>query len=124
MQIIPSIDRQEPPEATLTCDMKWERVQCSNFIAKLPGTDRFRGTLVHPQHWPEDLDHAGKRVVVIGSGATAITLVPALARTAGHVVMLQRSPTYVTSLPGEDPIAALVRRVLPRRAASTVNRWY
>jgi monooxygenase len=91
---------------------------------ELPGTDRFRGTLVHPQHWPEDLDVTGKRVVVIGSGATAITLVPALARTAGHVVMLQRSPTYVTSLPGEDPIAALVRRVLPRRAASTVNRWY
>jgi monooxygenase len=91
---------------------------------EFPGADRFQGTLVHPQHWPEDLDVGGKRVVVIGSGATAITLVPALAEAADHVVMLQRSPTYVTSLPGEDPLAALVRRVLPRRAASTVNRWY
>ena len=62
-------------------------------------------TVVHPQHWPEDLDYAGKRVVVIGSGATAVTLVPAMAEQAAHVTMLQRSPTYIISLPGEDPIA-------------------
>ena len=80
-----------------------------------PGTDRFAGPIVHPQHWPEDLDYAGKRVVVIGSGATAVTLVPSLAEQAEHVTMLQRSPTYIVSLPGEDPIANGLRR----RAAAT-----
>src|SRR4051794_38905972 len=67
------------------------------YAPDFPGAELFEGTVVHPQHWPEDLDHAGKKVVVIGSGATAITLVPALATTAGHVTMLQRSPTYVAS---------------------------
>ena len=67
--------------------------------------DDFAGTLVHPQAWPEDLDYAGKRVVVIGSGATAVTLVPALAETAEHVTMLQRSPTYIASLPASEPAA-------------------
>ena len=71
---------------------------------------------MHPQHWPDDLDYAGKRVVVIGSGATAVTLVPAMAESAAHVTMLQRSPSYVASLPAEDPIAKLVRRVLPTKA--------
>ena len=87
------------------------------------GTERYRGTLVHPQHWPEDLDYAGKRVVVIGSGATAVTLVPAMARQAAHVTMLQRSPTYVLSLPTEDPLAGLLRRWLPERAAYAALRW-
>ena len=87
------------------------------------GTDRFRGRLIHPQHWPEDLDYTGKRVVVIGSGATAVTLVPAMAETAGHVTMLQRSPTYVLSRPEEDQIAALLRRTLPAQAAYGVSRW-
>ena len=72
------------------------------------------GRIVHPQHWPEDLDYAGKRVVVIGSGATAVTLVPAMAETAAHVTMLQRSPSYVVSLPGEDPLANVAA---PRAAA-------
>ena len=76
----------------------------------------YTGTLVHPQAWPEDLDVAGKRIVVIGSGATAVTLVPALARSAAHVTMLQRSPTYVASLPGKSPVAALLRKVLPGQA--------
>ena len=67
------------------------------------GTERFAGRIVHPQHWPEDLDYAGKRVVVIGSGATAVTLVPAMAEQAAHVTMLQRSPSYVVSLPARDP---------------------
>ena len=71
------------------------------------------GTIVHPQHWPEDLDYDGKRVVVIGSGATAVTLVPAMAERAAHVTMLQRSPSYVVTLPAEDPIANFLRRVLP-----------
>jgi monooxygenase len=79
---------------------------------------------VHPQFWPEDLDHAGKRVVVIGSGATAVTLVPALADSgAGHVTMLQRSPSYVLSLPDEDPIATALRRRLGDRRAYAIVRW-
>jgi monooxygenase len=78
---------------------------------------------VHPQHWPEDLDYAGKRVAVIGSGATAVTLVPAMADAAAHVTMVQRSPSYVVSLPGTDPLATLLRRVLPRKAAFSLVRW-
>jgi cation diffusion facilitator CzcD-associated flavoprotein CzcO len=88
------------------------------------GMDRFDGPIVHPQAWPEDLDYAGKRIVVIGSGATAVTLIPALAASAGHVTMLQRSPSYIASLPAEDPIANLLRRVLPRRTAGPVIRWF
>jgi monooxygenase len=87
------------------------------------GTERFAGQIVHPQHWPDDLDYAGKRVVVIGSGATAVTLVPAMARTAGHVTMLQRSPSYMVSLPAVDPIADFVRRFLPTKLAYSVVRW-
>src|SRR5687767_13842721 len=70
-----------------------------------PGLERFAGQVIHPQAWPEDLEVAGRRVVVIGSGATAITLIPSLATTAAHVTMLQRSPSYITSLPAKDPIA-------------------
>jgi monooxygenase len=87
------------------------------------GHERFPGPIVHPQHWPEDLDYAGKRVVVIGSGATAITLVPALAEQAAHVTMLQRSPSYLVSLPGEDPVAKRLRRMLPSMAAYQAVRW-
>jgi monooxygenase len=87
------------------------------------GTERFTGPIVHPQHWPEDLDYAGKRVVVIGSGATAVTLVPAMAESAEHVTMLQRSPSYVVSLPARDPLADLVRRRLPARVAYPIVRW-
>jgi cation diffusion facilitator CzcD-associated flavoprotein CzcO len=93
------------------------------YTPDFPGIDRFGGTLIHPQHWPEDHDHAGKRVVVIGSGATAVTLVPAMAETAGHVTMLQRSPSYVMALPGEDAIANAIRRALPSKAAYAVVRW-
>jgi cation diffusion facilitator CzcD-associated flavoprotein CzcO len=78
-----------------------------------PGQERFTGEVVHPQHWPDDLDYAGKKVVIIGSGATAVTLVPAMAEDAAHVTMLQRSPTYIVSLPAEDKISANLRRVLP-----------
>ena len=88
-----------------------------------PGQDDFAGTLVHPQHWPADLDLTGKRVVVIGSGATAVTMVPALAETAAKVTMLQRSPSYVLSLPGGDPIADLLRKVLPEDRAYAAVRW-
>ncbi len=87
------------------------------------GRDDFRGTIVHPQHWPEDLDWHGKRIVVIGSGATAVTLVPSLAKHAGHVTMLQRSPTYVTSLPSRNPLSNALRRALPERWSGPANRW-
>jgi cation diffusion facilitator CzcD-associated flavoprotein CzcO len=93
------------------------------YTPKLPGIERFGGRIVHPQQWPEELDYAGKRVVVIGSGATAVTLAPALATDAAHVTMLQRSPSYIVSLPGEDPLAKRVRRVLPERLAHTALRW-
>ena len=93
------------------------------YTPHLEGLERFAGPVVHPQHWPEDLDYAGRRVVVIGSGATAVTLVPALAQTAAHVTMLQRSPTYVVSLPSRDGIADWLRRRLPRMAAYQVVRW-
>ncbi len=93
------------------------------FSPELPGQERFHGPVVHPQHWPEDLDYAGKKVVVIGSGATAVTLVPALAEAgAGHVTMLQRSPTYILSLPGRDPLATRLRR-LPTRVSYPIVRW-
>jgi monooxygenase len=87
------------------------------------GLDRFSGQVVHPQHWPADLDYAGKRVVVVGSGATAVTLVPAMAADAAHVTMLQRSPSYILSLPAVDPLAKLARRVLPERRAYALVRW-
>jgi monooxygenase len=87
------------------------------------GTERFSGTMVHPQRWTDDIDYAGKRVVVIGSGATAVTLVPALAQSAAHVTMLQRSPSYILSLPAEDAIASGLRRVLPARVAYSIVRW-
>ncbi|WP_193612536.1 flavin-containing monooxygenase [Nocardioides lijunqiniae] len=111
---------------TITTDFLWG---CSGYYdyeqgyaPTFPGQDDFAGDVVHPQHWPEDLDHTGKRVVVIGSGATAITLVPAMATTAEHVTMLQRSPTYVMSRSGRDPLAKLLRR-LPQRLSYPVVRW-
>jgi len=90
-----------------------------------PGMERFAGRIVHPQDWPENLDCASKRILVIGSGATAVTLVPALAETAARVTMLQRSPTFVVARPAEDPIAAWLLRRLPRRAALALAlaRW-
>ena len=93
------------------------------YTPELEGTERFRGRIVHPQHWPQDVDYRGKRVVVIGSGATAVTLVPAMAAAAEHVTMLQRSPSYVVSLPGRDPIAHWLRRFLPPRLVYPVVRW-
>jgi monooxygenase len=94
----------------------------AGYAPDFPGTGDFRGEIVHPQHWPEDLDHAGKKVVVIGSGATAVTLVPAMAAEAAHVTMLQRSPTYVVSLPSRDPLAQRLSRV-PERVSFPIVRW-
>ena len=93
------------------------------YTPEFPGTENFGGQIVHPQHWSEDVEYAGKRVVVIGSGATAITLVPSMAESAAHVTMLQRSPSYVVSLPGEDRIADVLRRALPAKAAYGIVRW-
>jgi cation diffusion facilitator CzcD-associated flavoprotein CzcO len=93
------------------------------YTPQFEGVDRFKGRIVHPQFWSDDVDYEGKRVIVIGSGATAVTLVPALAQKAEHVTMLQRSPSYVVSLPAEDPLARLARRVLPPKLAYSLIRW-
>jgi cation diffusion facilitator CzcD-associated flavoprotein CzcO len=93
------------------------------FTPEFEGRERFAGQIVHPQHWPEDLDYRGKRVVVIGSGATAVTLIPAMAPEAEHVTMLQRSPGYVVTLPAQDPVAKALRRVLPAKAQYAITRW-
>jgi cation diffusion facilitator CzcD-associated flavoprotein CzcO len=113
---------------TLSCNFLW---MCSGYydytggyLPDFPGMDRFKGRIVHPQKWTDDIDYAGKRVVVIGSGATAVTLVPAMADTgAAHVTMLQRSPTYMAMRPSEDPFATRMRQRLPLELAYAVTRW-
>ncbi|MFD7841991.1 flavin-containing monooxygenase [Nocardia sp. NPDC059764] len=113
--------------STITCDFLY---LCSGYyrydegyVPEFAGLDEFRGQVVHPQHWPAELDYAGKRVVVIGSGATAVTLVPAMAETAAHVTMLQRSPTYIMSAPSVDAVATKLRQWLGERRAYAVTRW-
>lgn len=95
----------------------------SGYTPEFAGMKQFKGRIVHPQKWTDDIDYAGKRVVVIGSGATAVTLVPSMAEQAAHVTMLQRSPTYIVSLPGKDRIANFLRRVLPSKLAYGITRW-
>ena len=119
----------ETPEGDVTLTAAFV-FMCSGYYSyaaghtpEFAGRDAFAGTIVHPQAWPEDLDYAGKRVVVIGSGATTITLVPAMATTASHVTMLQRSPTWVASRPDRDPIANAMRRVLPSKLAYRITRF-
>ncbi len=94
------------------------------YLPDFDGMTDFAGTVVHPQAWPEGLDVGGKQVVVIGSGATAVTLVPALARSASHVTMLQRSPSYVASLPEKSPVVSALRKVLPSQQAGTAAKWF
>ncbi|RDJ97454.1 flavin-containing monooxygenase [Cupriavidus lacunae] len=95
----------------------------SGFTPDFAAVDEFTGQVIHPQHWPEDLDYAGKRVVVIGSGATAVTLTPAMADKASHITMLQRSPSYILAIPAEDVIANFLNKVLgPKRASRIVRR--
>jgi monooxygenase len=121
-------ERQDTGERVqLTCDFLWT---CTGYYRydqgytpRFPGLEKFGGQVVHPQHWPEDIDYAGKRVIVIGSGATAVTLVPAMAESAERVTMLQRSPTYMASAPPHDLIAKALRRVLPLRTAYALTRW-
>jgi monooxygenase len=94
------------------------------YSPEFPGAADFKGQIIHPQHWPENLDYAGKNVVVIGSGATAVTLIPSLVDGGvGHVTMLQRSPTYIGALPLVDPVAAKANKYLPKNLAHFVNRW-
>ena len=95
----------------------------SGFTPEFDGVDDYRGHIIHPQKWPENFDYRGKRVVVIGSGATAMTLVPAMAADAAHVTMLQRSPTYVVSRPDQDAIANWLRKLLPERLAYALTRF-
>ncbi|WP_309117861.1 NAD(P)/FAD-dependent oxidoreductase [Saccharothrix sp.] len=111
---------------TLTCGFLYS---CAGYYdydrghdPEFPGRESFAGQVVHPQFWPEDLDYAGKRVVIIGSGATAVTLVPAMADTAAHVTMLQRSPTWISPVPGRDKIADTLRAVLPADLAHKLAR--
>jgi len=119
--------RDTGQDVTITCGYLF---MCSGYYSykgghepKFPGMERFAGQIVHPQKWPTDLDYAGKRVIVIGSGATAMTLVPAMAAEASHVTILQRSPTYVVSRPDEDRIANNLRRFLPAVIAYRLTRW-
>jgi monooxygenase len=112
----------------LTCGFLWGNTGYYRYDAgyrpEFPGESDYRGTIVHPQHWPEDLDWRGKRIVVIGSGATAVTLVPALVDGgAAHVTMVQRSPTYIVARPGEDKVADSLRRYLPAKVAYAIIRW-
>jgi cation diffusion facilitator CzcD-associated flavoprotein CzcO len=125
-----TVEAQKGPDGEvveLTCNFLF---MCSGYYnyergyePEFPGRERFAGPVVHPQKWTPDVDYGGKRVVVIGSGATAVTLVPAMARTAAHVTMLQRSPTYIVSLPAEDGIANRLNRLLPSRLAYAITRW-
>ena len=94
----------------------------AGFTPEFEGTEDFAGTLIHPQLWPEDFDYAGKRVVVIGSGATAVTLIPSMADQTEHITMLQRSPSYVIPIPRQDPIAKAMRALLPANAAHKAMR--
>lgn len=95
----------------------------AGYTPEFDGLDRFSGRVVHPQKWTDDIDYAGKRVVVVGSGATAVTLVPEMAKRAEHVTMLQRSPSYIVSRPAEDRIANRLRQLLPSKLAYGVTRW-
>ena len=122
MECVPSGERM-----SFTCSFLWI---CSGYydyaagyLPEFPGIGRFRGRVVHPQKWTDDIDYKGKKVVVVGSGATAVTLVPAMAEAAGHVTMLQRSPTYVVARPAEDTLANKLRRYLPIGLAYGLTRW-
>lgn len=120
-------DQATGANQTLSCNFLY---MCSGYydysqgyLPTWPGMEQFKGQMVHPQFWPENLDYTGKRVVIIGSGATAVTLAPAMAPQAAHVTMLQRSPTYIVSAPSEDPSANWLRERLPKKLAYPIIRW-
>ena len=122
-----TVEEEESGETRrYTCDFLFSCTGYYNYDAgytpDFPGVDDFKGQVVHPQTWPEGLDYSGKKVVVIGSGATAVTLVPAMAEQAAHVTMLQRSPTYIATVPEKDPISVKLRRFLPEMAVYRIAR--
>ena len=123
---VTSTNKATGTSSTITCSFLF---MCSGYYSykkghtpEFAGRERFKGTVVHPQEWPLDLDYAGKRVVVIGSGATAVTIVPSMADKAAHVTMLQRSPTYMVSRPDHDVMANRMRKVLPEKMAYNLTR--
>ncbi len=125
-----TVEAERGPEreiVRLTCNFL---LMCAGYYAyedgylpHFPGLERFEGRIVHPQKWTNDVEYASKRVLVVGSGATAVTMVPELAKRAAHVVMLQRSPTYVIERPSSDAFADALRKLLPQRAAYRLARW-
>jgi cation diffusion facilitator CzcD-associated flavoprotein CzcO len=124
---VTSTNKATGTSSTITCSFLF---MCSGYYSykkghtpEFAGRERFKGTVVHPQEWPLDLDYAGKRVVVIGSGATAVTIVPSMADKAAHVTMLQRSPTYMVSRPDHDVMANRMRKVLPPKMAYNLTRF-
>ncbi len=124
---VTSTDKHTGESKTIECSFLF---MCSGYYSykkghtpEFVGRERFTGTIVHPQEWPQNLDYAGKRVVVIGSGATAVTIVPSMAQHAAHVTMLQRSPTYMVSRPDHDALANRMRKVLPEKMAYNITRF-
>ena len=124
---VTSTDKHTGASKTIECSFLF---MCSGYYSykkghtpEFAGRERFTGTIVHPQEWPLNLDYAGKRVVVIGSGATAVTIVPSMAENAAHVTMLQRSPTYMVSRPDHDALANRMRKVLPEKMAYNITRF-
>ncbi len=124
---VTSTDKHTGASTTIECSFLF---MCSGYYSykkghtpEFVGRERFTGTIVHPQEWPQNLDYAGKRVVVIGSGATAVTIVPSMAQHAAHVTMLQRSPTYMVSRPDHDALANRMRKVLPEKMAYNITRF-
>lgn len=124
---VTSTDKHTGAMKTIECSFLF---MCSGYYSykkghtpEFVGRERFKGTIVHPQEWPTNLDYAGKRVVVIGSGATAVTIVPSMAQHAAHVTMLQRSPTYMVSRPDHDALANRMRKVLPEKLAYSITRF-
>jgi monooxygenase len=121
------VERDDGSTVRMTCDFLYGCTgyydYAGGYTPPLEGIEHFEGEVIHPQKWPEEFDYTGKRVVVIGSGATAVTLVPAMAGAAAHVTMLQRSPSYVLTLPARDALADAARRFLPRELAYSLIRW-
>ena len=124
---VTALDEQSGQELRYTCNFLFMCTGYYNYdhgyTPEFEGVDDFRGEVVHPQKWTDDVVYKDKRVVIIGSGATAVTLVPSLAKDAAHVTMLQRSPTYITSVPAKDKIANALRRIFPARLAYFLTRW-
>ena len=121
------VEQADGSRTTLQCSFIFSCAGYYNhhqgYLPEWPGYQDYKGTLVHPQFWPEDLDYTNKRVLIVGSGATAVTLGPSMAEKAAHVTQLQRSPTYVVSRPSEDMFNTVLKRLLPAQLAYQATRW-